>query len=65
MKIFIEIMGIFECIYEMGNIVIFVIYEFDIVEYCYCMVCFWDGEVEVDQCNENIVKVSDFIYCYN
>lgn len=60
-----EIMGIFERIHEMGNTVILVTHEPDIAEHCHRMVRLRDGEVEVDQRNENIVKASDPAHRYN
>ena len=64
-KTSIEIMGIFERIHEMGNTVILVTHEPDIAEHCHRMVRLRDGEVEVDQRNENIVKASDPTHRYN
>lgn len=64
-KTSIEIMGIFERIHEMGNTVILVTHEPDIAEHCHRMVRLRDGEVEVDQRNENVVKASDPAHRYN
>jgi putative ABC transport system ATP-binding protein len=64
-KTSIEIMGIFERIHEMGNTVILVTHEPDIAEHCHRMVRLRDGEVEVDQRNENVAKASDPAHPYN
>lgn len=64
-KTSVEIMGIFERIHEMGNTVILVTHEPDIAEHCHRMVRLRDGQVELDERNENIVKAGDPTHRYN
>lgn len=64
-KTSIEIMGIFEKIHESGNTIILVTHEPDIAEHAHRIIRLRDGLVEVDERNENIIKVASPEHRYN
>lgn len=64
-KTSIEIMGIFEKIYDMGNTIILVTHEPDIAEHATRIIRMRDGLIESDVLNENVVKVNDPSHKYN
>lgn len=64
-KTSIEIMSIFEEIQKNGNTVIIVTHEPDIAEHAHRIVRLRDGEIELDELNQNVVLASDPEHRYN
>ncbi len=55
-KTSIDIMALFSQIHAMGNTVILVTHEEDIAQHAHRIIRLRDGEIEVDQINENIIN---------
>ena len=64
-KTSIEIMGIFEKIYDMGNTIILVTHEPDIAEHATRIIKLRDGIIETDEINSNVIKVNNPNHKYN
>jgi putative ABC transport system ATP-binding protein len=60
-KTSIEIMGLLEKIHEQGNTIILVTHEEDIAKHAHRIVRMRDGEIESDQNNSDITRVSERI----
>jgi len=63
-KTSVEIMEIFEKIYNQGNTIILVTHEPDISQHAHRIIRLRDGLVEVDEKNENIITVNDPAHRY-
>jgi putative ABC transport system ATP-binding protein len=61
-KTSIEILGLLEEIHKMGNTVIIVTHEEDIALHAHRIIRLMDGEISVDERNENIKTIADYAF---